>query len=117
MIRRPPRSTLFPYTTLFRSEVGKTVVVHVAPDHSLHEVVDIDAHLAGILAKGAVAAIDIQFRAVRVRTLDMVDHRLVPDEQVEAAIQVEVGPGTGLRGMKREQPRRSEEGRVGKRGR
>src|SRR3712207_7472697 len=24
MIRRPPRSTLFPYTTLFRSEVGWT---------------------------------------------------------------------------------------------
>src|SRR2546430_6255409 len=23
MIRRPPRSTLFPYTTLFRSEVGR----------------------------------------------------------------------------------------------
>src|SRR3712207_8695317 len=23
MIRRPPRSTLFPYTTLFRSRVGK----------------------------------------------------------------------------------------------
>src|SRR2546429_2892342 len=27
MIRRPPRSTLFPYTTLFRSEDGKTEVV------------------------------------------------------------------------------------------
>src|SRR3712207_7873047 len=25
MIRRPPRSTLFPYTTLFRSAVGKTI--------------------------------------------------------------------------------------------
>src|SRR3712207_7916594 len=25
MIRRPPRSTLFPYTTLFRSVVGDTV--------------------------------------------------------------------------------------------
>src|SRR3989454_5136996 len=25
MIRRPPRSTLFPYTTLFRSRVGKPV--------------------------------------------------------------------------------------------
>src|SRR3712207_8391385 len=25
MIRRPPRSTLFPYTTLFRSEVGWAV--------------------------------------------------------------------------------------------
>src|SRR3712207_8692878 len=26
MIRRPPRSTLFPYTTLFRSKVGARVV-------------------------------------------------------------------------------------------
>src|SRR5689334_24573295 len=26
MIRRPPRSTLFPYTTLFRSEVGQADV-------------------------------------------------------------------------------------------
>src|SRR5258708_31731518 len=24
MIRRPPRSTLFPYTTLFRSSIGRT---------------------------------------------------------------------------------------------
>src|SRR5260370_20339886 len=29
MIRRPPRSTLFPYTTLFRSRVGR---VGVAPE-------------------------------------------------------------------------------------
>src|SRR3712207_7443727 len=27
MIRRPPRSTLFPYTTLFRSKVGDRIVV------------------------------------------------------------------------------------------
>src|SRR3712207_7872684 len=26
MIRRPPRSTLFPYTTLFRSELGRLLV-------------------------------------------------------------------------------------------
>src|SRR3712207_7814852 len=26
MIRRPPRSTLFPYTTLFRSDVGNEVL-------------------------------------------------------------------------------------------
>src|SRR3989337_501802 len=31
MIRRPPRSTLFPYTTLFRSEVERTVVNRVHP--------------------------------------------------------------------------------------
>src|SRR5256885_12663579 len=29
MIRRPPRSTLFPYTTLFRSEAGDSRVVVV----------------------------------------------------------------------------------------
>src|SRR2546423_12061187 len=33
MIRRPPRSTLFPYTTLFRSiEVGAAVIVVVLGD-------------------------------------------------------------------------------------
>src|SRR2546427_5872923 len=30
MIRRPPRSTLFPYTTLFRSERAHGMVAHVA---------------------------------------------------------------------------------------
>src|SRR2546430_5929464 len=29
MIRRPPRSTLFPYTTLFRSQVPATLAVSV----------------------------------------------------------------------------------------
>src|SRR3712207_6900403 len=34
MIRRPPRSTLFPYTTLFRSEagIGKSRLVRAALD-------------------------------------------------------------------------------------
>src|SRR3712207_5817655 len=31
MIRRPPRSTLFPYTTLFRSSIGGTIEVESAP--------------------------------------------------------------------------------------
>src|SRR2546430_6461885 len=30
MIRRPPRSTLFPYTTLFRSEGGRRTVVRAS---------------------------------------------------------------------------------------
>src|SRR2546430_13569544 len=38
MIRRPPRSTLFPYTTLFRSGV--------APGH--HPVADVALRLAGL---------------------------------------------------------------------
>src|SRR5437762_10267153 len=31
MIRRPPRSTLFPYTTLFRSDVQHARLVHLDP--------------------------------------------------------------------------------------
>src|SRR6266487_5332471 len=35
MIRRPPRSTLFPYTTLFRSQarVGRVRIAVEAPEH------------------------------------------------------------------------------------
>src|SRR2546427_8866262 len=32
MIRRPPRSTLFPYTTLFRSQYERAVEAAPAPD-------------------------------------------------------------------------------------
>src|SRR3989475_7326933 len=32
MIRRPPRSTLFPYTTLFRSHVGSVLHQRHKPD-------------------------------------------------------------------------------------
>src|SRR5206468_10154893 len=32
MIRRPPRSTLFPYTTLFRSVWGECIKCHKFPD-------------------------------------------------------------------------------------
>src|SRR3712207_8567518 len=60
MIRRPPRSTLFPYTTLFRSAVGLVgdraalvdldgvdVLVGVVAE-GRHEL----AHLLGLLARG-----------------------------------------------------------------
>src|SRR2546422_3910288 len=39
MIRRPPRSTLFPYTTLFRSHV-----LNRLPRGALHQVVDRGDH-------------------------------------------------------------------------
>src|SRR3712207_7843762 len=51
MIRRPPRSTLFPYTTLFRSDqlqglgmmhverVARTGEVHIVAGLPLHEIV------------------------------------------------------------------------------
>src|SRR5256885_13141403 len=38
MIRRPPRSTLFPYTTLFRSETGTLGIVHGQRDPAVIDV-------------------------------------------------------------------------------
>src|SRR2546430_3034126 len=35
MIRRPPRSTLFPYTTLFRSKLKRAVRLHCRTDPEL----------------------------------------------------------------------------------
>src|SRR5689334_24844329 len=35
MIRRPPRSTLFPYTTLFRSNDGKVDHIEIVGGHPL----------------------------------------------------------------------------------
>src|SRR3989441_13166825 len=37
MIRRPPRSTLFPYTTLFRSADSSVVVAAFASWHETHD--------------------------------------------------------------------------------
>src|SRR5258708_14491317 len=37
MIRRPPRSTLFPYTTLFRSRLGTLDALEAILDHPHHE--------------------------------------------------------------------------------
>src|SRR5258705_9598190 len=40
MIRRPPRSTLFPYTTLFRSPVGQPAPAVLALSDPVHDCVD-----------------------------------------------------------------------------
>src|SRR3712207_6917579 len=50
MIRRPPRSTLFPYTTLFRSEGGKGLALEA--EHPVGVVLDDDeVELARYLQK------------------------------------------------------------------
>src|SRR2546430_7722933 len=45
MIRRPPRSTLFPYTTLFRS------LVELPPIHAVGAVAKVDAAVVGQVAR------------------------------------------------------------------
>src|SRR5688500_19636832 len=49
MNRRPPRSTLFPYTTLFRSEGGERLARHVAVANVL---AGRAAHRLGVLRRG-----------------------------------------------------------------
>src|SRR2546422_6665798 len=51
MIRRPPRSTLFPYTTLFRSQLGEVA------DHRLH----VAPHVADL---GVLGGLDLQERGL-----------------------------------------------------
>src|SRR2546430_7468337 len=56
MIRRPPRSTLFPYTTLFRS-VHRAVVNRVAVDRRAHpDVIQMRRHDDVFVAARAVAS-------------------------------------------------------------
>src|SRR6266496_696918 len=47
MIRRPPRSTLFPYTTLFRSRPART------EDHELPALMEADRHVVAGSGDGA----------------------------------------------------------------
>src|SRR5437870_7316150 len=56
LIRRPPRSTLFPYTTLFRSQVG---------GHHVHARTDDAEHLLG---EPAGQALDLAARQDRKST-------------------------------------------------
>src|SRR2546422_1784331 len=61
MIRRPPRSTLFPYTTLFRSalDVGVEVAeirARLLPDLDGH---DVPERVRGEVAEGRVGPVDV----------------------------------------------------------
>src|SRR3712207_8156054 len=58
MIRRPPRSTLFPYTTLFRSPVG----IH---DVGLRRVAETEA-MAKLVERGVHARVVASIEIVRV---------------------------------------------------
>src|SRR3712207_9495457 len=88
MIRRPPRSTLFPYTTLFRSPDGQVPLalrLLEQQDRLVPGQLDPDADDSEFLHGGAPSA------AARERAVDR-DGRLVDDGSGAGR-----GPGTRLR--------------------
>src|SRR5258705_9896704 len=62
MIRRPPRSTLFPYTTLFRSE---------QEDEQVKRIEDIQAHLAAQVKACYIAETEAQEHAERAEHVNL----------------------------------------------
>src|SRR2546422_4788042 len=54
MIRRPPRSTLFPYTTLFRSLSQRAVILRHALRNALLPIVTVVGLQIGHLLAGAI---------------------------------------------------------------
>src|SRR3712207_2989106 len=78
MIRRPPRSTLFPYTTLFRS---------CSRDATAHQVEEL--HVVYLSRSRAVRALDVVGHDLEVRQTD--SHRLVRTEDEVPVRLVSIG--------------------------
>src|SRR2546422_8452176 len=65
MIRRPPRSTLFPYTTLFRSLLRNPAEVQVAARNAVAELVTHVLHPVAREKKRELLAYLVQTRELR----------------------------------------------------
>src|SRR3712207_9512211 len=94
MIRRPPRSTLFPYTTLFRSR-----------DHARHA-----GHVAGGRRRGGDDRRGGGLGGVRLEEADVTEGLTTPGAGWRRAD----GPGAQARGGKRRRGRRPGSGRPGR---
>src|SRR2546430_984826 len=108
MIRRPPRSTLFPYTTLFRSriaaeiinyiEIRVTVVVIVGPSRAKTQARVSHTGLLGHVGESSVTVIVVELIALTVARIESGRNRFariqVPaDIEVQITVVVVIGPG------------------------
>src|SRR3712207_9309736 len=76
MIRRPPRSTLFPYTTLFRSQIGSRLAVvgrpavRVGGDQGVPDIGHVDLGVADALPGMGIEAAVVVAMAVLLLALE-----------------------------------------------
>src|SRR3712207_281141 len=68
MIRRPPRSTLFPYTTLFRSEAADVVLMDDKPS-KIAKAIRIARRTIGIAKQNVWFAIGIKVAVLLLATI------------------------------------------------
>src|SRR3712207_9462601 len=64
MIRRPPRSTLFPYTTLFRSMLRETGVTIILTTHYIVEAEEM-ADRIGVINNGEIILVEEKIELMR----------------------------------------------------
>src|SRR2546427_2700773 len=93
MIRRPPRSTLFPYTTLFRSHdflyLGRGINYPIALEGALKlkelSYIHAEGYPAGEMKHGPIALIDKDMPVICVAVRDLVYEKMISNiEQVKA---------------------------------
>src|SRR5256885_17145083 len=94
MIRRPPRSTLFPYTTLFRSTLaeGHTTIRPAAREPEVDDLIAFLNKMGAEVQRTAPDTIEVEGR----RRLRGAEHEVVPD-RIEAGTFVVAGGVTGGR--------------------
>src|SRR5260221_10354044 len=68
MIRRPPRSTLFPYTTLFRSRIAVGHGHLAVADHLIEQDLDVDLMVGGVHTRGIVDEVRIDRKSTRLNS-------------------------------------------------
>src|SRR2546422_8319033 len=68
MIRRPPRSTLFPYTTLFRSIDGVRRLRQLPPNQPTMEAQDLEVERVGRSQKGMWKARGVDRKSTRLNS-------------------------------------------------
>src|SRR2546421_7628095 len=75
MIRRPPRSTLFPYTTLFRSQVDAALEVGVVRSHVVGADLIVETRTRAAHGESNIVA-GLKLSNVRANVLDRKSTRL-----------------------------------------